>query len=154
MNEIKRIVLIVCGTACVAVGVVGIVLPLLPTTPFLLLAAVCYARSSTAFYDWLTTNRWCGDYIRNYREGRGITRRHKVFTLTLLWLTIGYTAGFAVSLWWVKLILLGIALAVTWHVASMRTLSPQPVSPPPNGRDSPKGCAVFQERLPKRKAAP
>ena len=119
MNRIKEIALISGGTACVALGVVGIFLPALPTTPFLLLAAFCYARSSKRFYNWLITNRWCGAYIRNYREGRGISRRHTVLTIALLWSTIGFTAGFAVALWWVKLILLGIALCVTAHVLKM-----------------------------------
>jgi len=122
MDKIKRIALIVCGTLCVAMGVVGIFLPLLPTTPFLLLAAVCYARSSRRFYHWLITNRWCGAYIRHYREGRGIPRQQKVLTLLLLWLTIGSTAGFAVSLWWVRLVLIGIAVAVTIHLLRIKTL--------------------------------
>jgi len=116
MNRIKKTALIGGGTACVALGVVGIFLPVIPTIPFLLLAAFCYARSSKRFYDWLITNRWCGAYIRNYREGRGISRQHTVLTIALLWSTIGYTAGFAVALWWVRLIFLGIALSVTAHV--------------------------------------
>ncbi|MFO7536232.1 MAG: YbaN family protein [Kiritimatiellia bacterium] len=125
MNSINRIALTSLGTACVATGVVGMFLPLLPTTPFLLLAAFCYARSSKKFYVCLTTNRWCGEYIRNYREGRGISRRHKVATLALLWLTIGYTAIIAISLWWVKLVLFGIAGAVTLHVTRIKTFPPK-----------------------------
>ena len=97
----------------------------LPTTPFLLLAAVCYARSSKRFYDWLMANRWCGAYIRNYREGRGITLRQKALTISLLWLTIGYTVWFVLSLWWVKLILLGVAGGVTFHLIRMKTLKPE-----------------------------
>ena len=100
-------------------------LPILPTTPFLLLAAYCYARSSEPFYDWLLTNRLFGEYLRNYRAGRGITLRHKVFTLALLWLTIGYSACIAVSIWWVRLMLFGIAIAVTIHVAMIKTLRKQ-----------------------------
>ncbi len=72
MNRIIRTLLIVCGTLCVGLAVVGIFVPILPTTPFLLLAAVCYARSSQRFLAWLLTNRWFGSYIKNYREGRGI----------------------------------------------------------------------------------
>jgi uncharacterized protein len=121
MKEITRILLIVFGTLFVALGVVGMFIPVLPTTPFLLLAAVCYARSSRRFYDWLMTNRWFGEYLRNYREGRGITLRHKVFALSLLWLTIIYAAWFVVSLWWVKLILLGIAAGVTLHLVKIKT---------------------------------
>jgi len=117
--------LIVCGTVCVGLGFVGIFLPVLPTTPFLLLAAACYARSSPRFYRWLLTNRWCGEYIRNYREGRGIPLRQKTLTILLLWLVIGYSALFVVSLWWVQLILAGIALGVTIHLVRIKTFRPE-----------------------------
>lgn len=130
MKKIQRIVLTVCGTLCVALGVVGMFLPILPTTPFLLLAAVCYSRSSTRFHNWLITNRWCGDYIRNYREGRGIPLQQKILTLMLLWLTIGSTAGLVVSPWWVKLVLLGIAVAVSIHLLRIKTFRPTPPSIP------------------------
>jgi uncharacterized membrane protein YbaN (DUF454 family) len=136
MNTIKRIALTACGTLCVALGGVGLFIPVLPTTPFLLLAAVCYARSSKRFYDWLLTNRWCGEYIRNYREGRGILLQQKILTIALLWLTMGSTAGFFVTLGWVRLILLGIGVAVTLHLVRIKTFTPTPpISPLPNGSD-------------------
>jgi uncharacterized membrane protein YbaN (DUF454 family) len=124
MKNLTRTILIVCGTLCVALGVLGIFLPVLPTTPFLLLAAYCYARSSGRFYEWLLNNRWCGAYIRNYRQGRGIPLKQKVFTISLLWLTIGSTAWFAISQWWLRLILLGIAIGVTIHLAKIRIYRP------------------------------
>jgi len=125
MKALTRTLLIVGGTLCVALGILGMFLPVLPTTPFLLLAAVCYGRSSKRFYDWLMTNRWCGAYIRSYREGRGITLRQKALTISLLWLTIGYTVWFVLSLWWVRLILLGVAGGVTFHLIRMKTLKPE-----------------------------
>jgi uncharacterized protein len=64
-----------------------------------------------------STNRWFGYYIRNYREGKGMTARNKAFTLTMLWLSIGLTAIFAVSALWLRLLLLGIASGVTFHLA-------------------------------------
>ena len=96
-------------------------LPVLPTTPFLLLAAICYARSSERFYHWLITNRWCGEYIRNYREGRGIPLKQKVLTILMLWLTIGSTASLAISQWWIRLILLGVAVGVTVYLVRIKT---------------------------------
>jgi hypothetical protein len=117
--------LIVGGSLCVALGVVGMFLPVLPTTPFLLLAAVCYARSSKRLYHGLITNRWFGEYIRNYREGRGISRSHKTAVLLLLWLTIGFSVVFGVQLWWVRLLLLGIAVGVTIHILKIRTFLPE-----------------------------
>jgi uncharacterized membrane protein YbaN (DUF454 family) len=125
MKSITRTLLIVSGTLCVVLGILGMFLPVLPTTPFLLLASFCYARSSKRFYNWLITNRWCGEYIRNYREGRGITLRHKVLTILLLWLMIGYAALFVLSLWWVKFILIGITVGVTLHLSRIRTFNPE-----------------------------
>ena len=125
LKEPIRTLLIVLGTLCVALGVLGMFLPLLPTTPFLLLAAVCYSRSSERFYRWLITNRWCGKYIRNYREGRGMPLRQKVLIILLLWLTIGSTAWLAVSQWWIRLTLLGIAIGVTIHLVRMKTYRPK-----------------------------
>jgi uncharacterized protein len=130
MASLKQIGLIVGGSVCVALGVVGIFVPMLPTTPFLLLAAVCYARSSKRLYHGLLTNRWFGEYIRNYREGRGITRSHKTAVLLLLWLTIGSSAVLAVNLWWVRILLFGIAAGVTLHVLKIRTFHPEDAPAP------------------------
>ena len=110
-----------CGTFCMALGVLGIFVPVLPTTPFLLLAAICYARSSERFYHWLLNNRWFGAYIKNYREGRGIPLREKTLALIALWLTIGFTTLTVVSVWWGQLILLGVAVGVTIHLVKTKT---------------------------------
>lgn len=110
------------GTMCVALGTLGIFLPLLPTTPFLLLAAVCYARSSPRLLHWLTHNRWFGSYIRNYREGRGMPLREKILTLALLWLTIAVTIVFFVSIVWVQIALIVIAGGVTVHLLRIKTM--------------------------------
>jgi len=117
-----RILLIIAGTLFVGLGILGIFIPVLPTTPFLLLAAVCYARSSQRFYHWLLYNRWFGSYIRNYLQKRGIPLRVKVLTIALLWITIGCSVAFAVELFVVRLILILIAIGVSIHVLLLRTL--------------------------------
>ena len=123
MNRTTRIILLVCGILCIVLSVVGMVLPVLPTTPFLLLASYLFARSSTRFNEWLLSNRLFGTYIRNYRAGRGITLAHKITAITFLWLTIAY-AIYAVPLWWVRLLLAVIALGVTLHLLRVRTYKP------------------------------
>ena len=112
--------LITCGTLCVGLGVLGIFLPLLPTTVFLLLAAACYARSSERFHRKLLNHRFLGAYIRNYRDGRGMAPREKAITIGLLWIGIGATMIWSVSAWWLRGVLLLIAVSVTVHVARLK----------------------------------
>ncbi|NQT31562.1 MAG: YbaN family protein [Deltaproteobacteria bacterium] len=118
-EKLKRQLLIIAGTLSLAVGIVGIAVPLLPTTPFLLLAAGCYLRSSQRFYNWLMANRWLGAYIRNYIEGRGIPLKVKIFIIALLWVTIGISI-WLVANWVVTVILLIVAAGVTLHIIFIR----------------------------------
>lgn len=117
-----RILLIIAGTFFVGLGIVGIFVPVLPTTPFLLLAAACYARSSQRFYGWLLNNKWFGNYIRNYLERKGVPLKIKLVTITLLWIAIGSSIAFAVQILVIRLILVLIAIGVSIHVLSIRTL--------------------------------
>jgi uncharacterized protein len=121
-EKIKQFVLITIGTVVVALGVLGIFLPILPTTPFLLLGAACYAKSSDRFYNLLLNNKYLGKYIRNYRELGGITLRSKIIALCMLWVAIGYSAIFAISRLIVRLVMISIALAVSYHILSMKTI--------------------------------
>lgn len=119
-KKLLQALLVTCGTLFVALGVVGIFLPLVPTTVFLLLAAACYARSSERFHQKLLNHRWLGAYIRNYRDGRGMTTRERTWTLVLLWIGIGATAIWSVHAWWLRTLLLVIAVSVTVHVARLK----------------------------------
>jgi hypothetical protein len=118
----SRWALILAGNFFLALGILGIFLPLLPTTPFLLLAAACYFRSSERFYIWLMNNKWLGNYIKNYREKKSIPLKIKVLTLSFLWLTIGYSVIFVVNIFLLRVILILVAIGVTIHVLSIRTL--------------------------------
>ncbi len=115
---------IVLGIVCVVLGVVGMFFPVLPTTPFLLLAAYFFVHSSPRFYDWLLTNRWFGSYIRNYREGKGIPLKQKILTIALLWLSIGYAIGWVIDSWWGKLLLAAIAIGVSVHLIKIKNYKP------------------------------
>ena len=81
------------GFVFVGIGGVGIVLPGLPTTPFLILAAACFARSSQRLYDKLLAHRMFGPLIRDYREGRGIPRRAKFLSLGMMWIFVASKRG-------------------------------------------------------------
>jgi uncharacterized membrane protein YbaN (DUF454 family) len=114
--------LIIAGTLFLGIGILGIFLPLLPATPFFLLAAACYARSSKRLYSWILTNRWFGSYIRNYREGKGISLKIKLLSISLLLVAIGYSAIFVVHGLFGRIILILIAIGVTIHILSIKTL--------------------------------
>ena len=101
---IKNLILIIIGSIFVILGTIGIFLPLLPTTPFLLLAAACYIKSSDKLYHWLLNHKLLGKFITNYIKYKAISIRSKVVSITLLWLTIGYSILFVVSLFFVKII--------------------------------------------------
>ena len=90
-SRMKKTILVICGILAVVLGIAGIFLPLLPTTPFLLVAAACYVRSSERLYKWLTTNRWTGSYIQTYQKGTGLPLRAKILTVAILWGTVGWS---------------------------------------------------------------
>ncbi|HEX9897032.1 MAG TPA: YbaN family protein [Dehalococcoidales bacterium] len=116
-----RLLLVIAGTVSVGLGILGIFLPVLPTTPFLLLAAACYARSSQKLYSWLLYNKWFGKYIRNYIQKKGIPLTIKVWTIGVLWLAIGTSAIFAVESLVIRVVLVVIAVCVTAHLLLVPT---------------------------------
>ncbi|HOT75635.1 MAG TPA: YbaN family protein [Candidatus Wallbacteria bacterium] len=122
LYPIKKYLLITAGLISTALAVIGIFLPLLPTTPFLLLAAACFVRSSDSLYHRLMTHRIFGEYIKNYTERRAIALKTKITALAFLWLTISYSAFFVIKIFYVKLALLVIAACVTWHILSFKTI--------------------------------
>jgi len=119
----RRGLLIGAGIVSVALAVLGAILPLLPTTVFLLIAAACFARSSSRLHGWLTGHRWLGGYLRSHRSGEGMALSSKLTTLAVLW------AGLALSavgtepgrIWWVRFILLGVGVGVTAHLLRLKT---------------------------------
>jgi uncharacterized membrane protein YbaN (DUF454 family) len=113
---------IIAGTFFLALGIIGVFLPLLPTTPFLLLSAACYFKGSKKMHDWLLNNRWFGSYIRNYREGKGVSAKMKTISIIVLWITIGYSTIFAVNILIMRIILVLIAIGVAIHVVRLPTL--------------------------------
>ena len=120
-KALKRRFLILSGTISAGLGIIGIFIPVLPTTPFLLLAAACYMRSSERFYRLLLNNRLFGAYISNYIKGKGIPLKIKMVTVLLLWTTIGITVTFGVQNIAIRIALVIIAIGVTAHISLIRT---------------------------------
>lgn len=111
----------VAGHIALGFGLLGVLLPLLPTTPLLLLAGFCYARGSERFYLWLMTNRYFGPYMRAWRDNRGIPLTVKVYVIVLLWFVMGATIVFVVPLWPVRVLLAVIAMGVTVLILQLPT---------------------------------
>ncbi|OLS13776.1 MAG: hypothetical protein RBG13Loki_2601 [Promethearchaeota archaeon CR_4] len=111
-----RILFFITGTLCVVIGTIGIGLPILPTTPFLLLAAVCYLRCSQGFHNWLINNKILGFYIRNYMEGKELPVRAKIVTISLLWVTILLSIFIIIQSLLVQILLIVIAITVSIHL--------------------------------------
>ena len=111
---------LVLGTLSLVLGIIGIFLPVLPTTPLLLLTAFCYYRGSERLYGWLMNHPQLGPYIKNFREHRMIPRRVKAYILTLLWSSLLFCAYILEPLW-LKCLMIGIAVGVTWHILSYRS---------------------------------
>lgn len=113
---------IVLGSISLGLGIIGIFVPVLPTTPFLLLTAFLYLKGSKKLYDKLMAHQKLGPYIKNFQEYKAIPLKTKVISITLLWITILFSAIFIVNVLWLKLFLIVIAIGVTIHILSFKTL--------------------------------
>ena len=121
-QRVIKALLLTAGTICLSLGAIGIFVPLLPATPFLLVAAACYMRSSERMYNWLLNNRWFGTYIKNYREGKGIPLKTKIIAISFLWAAILYSTIMVVDEVLVaQLVLLIIACVVSIHLVRIPT---------------------------------
>ena len=124
-NKALRVLLIIVGWLSVLLGVMGIFLPVLPTTPFLLLAAACFVRTSPKFYQWLVEHPKLGKYIVYYLEGKGIPLKAKVYTIVLMMMTMGMTAYF-VPVTAVRILLPLVGVLVALYIVRQPTLERLP----------------------------
>ncbi len=110
------------GSIFLFLGILGIFLPVLPTTPFLLLAAAFYFRGSYRLYSWLLNHKYLGTYIRAFREDKAIPLRAKILSMILMWSTIFYSVLFVVPWWWVNAFLLCLSSCISYYILSLKTL--------------------------------
>lgn len=96
-NPIIKVLLVLLGSLLIVIAAVGIIIPGLPTTIFLILAAACYIRSSQKLYNWLIKNKSFGPYLKDYREGKGIPKKAKLLAITMIILFIGYAIFFGLE---------------------------------------------------------
>ena len=115
----------IIGTLFLGIGVIGIIIPVLPTTPFLLLAAACYFRGSERLHRWLINNKIFGEFIRNYMAGKGIKTKQKITAIIFLWSVIILSIIFMVENLAIKGLLIFIAMVVGIHIATLQSAHAQ-----------------------------
>lgn len=121
-QPLLRSLVFACGWLSVVLGVAGIFLPVLPTTPFLLLAAACFIRTSPKFYRWLVEHPHLGKYLIYYLDGKGMPAKAKVYTLLLMWTTMLLTAFVLTDRTMLKILLPLIGLGVSIYILRLPTL--------------------------------
>ncbi len=122
LHSIKKYLLILLGSISLALGVTGVFIPVLPTTPFLLLASFCYLRSSKRMYTWMINHRIFGSYIYSYLTFKAIPKKTKIGTIIFLWSTLGISILMMTSLH-IRLFLIAVGAGVTIHLLTLKTLS-------------------------------
>ena len=113
---------IILGSISLALGIIGIFLPLLPTTPFLLLSAALWVKGSPKLYNWLLQHRHFGPYIRNFREHKAIPLRAKIISVSMVWITLLYCTFFVAENTWLRISFILLAAGISWHILSYRTM--------------------------------
>ena len=122
-SKARRTLYNVLGMVCVAVGIVGVFVPVLPTTGPVILASILFAKANPRMHAWLLSNRLLGPYLDNWHNKTGITMGHKIGTCAVLWAGLGVSMV-VVSAVWLRVLLAVVGVAVTWHVFSLRTRRP------------------------------
>ena len=117
-----KIGFVILGSISLGLGIIGIVLPILPTTPFLLLAATLYLHGSPKLYKWLIEQKYLGTYIRNFKEHQANPLRAKIISVSMVWITLLYCAFFTTEHIWLSLLFIALATGITWHILSYKTL--------------------------------
>ncbi|MYM62611.1 YbaN family protein [Pseudomaricurvus sp. HS19] len=120
-----RWVLIALGWTSLVLGIIGIFLPILPTTPFVILAAWCFSRSSQRFHDWLRNHRYFGLIVRSWEEGRGIPRHIRNRVLILLWFSL-FSSSLILRSGWIALLLMLVGTGVTLYLLRLPVLDQWP----------------------------
>lgn len=119
--ETKRLFFLSVGSTLLGIGVIGIIIPVLPTTPFILASAFFYGKSSKRLDNWISNSPYFGSYIENYKTKNGVPLNDKLTSIGFLWLTLVVSAFLFSNTWYIPLILIIVGMAVTLHIALIKT---------------------------------
>jgi len=123
-SDLLRWILICIGWISVAGGIIGIFLPLVPTIPFLLLAVVCFSKSSERFHGWLVEHKHLGPLVRDYLALGGVPLKAKMMAIGMVWISFPTTTFLFIEAFWLKVLLITMATAVTLYLLYLPTTSP------------------------------
>lgn len=123
ISKVKKGTYFIVGSISLIIGIIGLFLPVVPTTPLILLSAWCFFRSSSRFYEWVTSNERFGPTIKNYQEGRGITKATKIKAIIMMWLTISLSAYFYIRNYYIITLLYIISASVTIYLYKLPTIN-------------------------------
>ena len=130
--NLKKTLYIIIGGLALLLGFIGIFLPVLPTTPFALVAAACFARSSPKMYQWLVHSKYFGEFIEHYETRSGVSKQTKIKAIAFLWLALTCSTFF-ISFSWIWGLLFLVGSAVTIHISMIKTKWNKPTN---NGKTS------------------
>ncbi len=111
----------VLGLVSLALGVLGVFLPVVPTTPLLLLAAFLFLRGNIKLYNWLMNHPKLGPYITDFMTHKSIPLHVKIVSIALMWTSLLCCAIFVAQTWWLRAVFIAIAVGVTIHILSYKT---------------------------------
>ena len=124
-GSLKKVIYLIVGSISLIAGLVGVFLPVIPTTPFILLSAGCFFRSSDRLFQWVASNERFGPTIKNFHGGKGITKNTKIRAIVMMWLTITLSVYFYVSNMYIFAFLYIIAIGVSIYLYKLPTLKEQ-----------------------------
>jgi len=124
-GSLKKAIYLIVGSISLAAGLVGVFLPVIPTTPFILLSAGCFLRSSERLFHWVVSNETLGPTIQNYHEGKGITKNTKIRAIVMMWLTISLSVYFFITNTYLIALLYVIAIGVSVYLFKLPTVKEQ-----------------------------
>ena len=129
MKDLKKIILLITGFLFTALGIIGAVLPIMPSIPFFIIAAVCFSKSSVRFHNMLLNNKLIGPHVKNYHENNGIPLQAKAVLISGQWISIFVVSIFLVKNTLGRILLVIISVASTAYIASLKTLNDKPRIP-------------------------
>lgn len=121
-TSIGKQLLYFSGFLFLGLGILGVFIPLLPTTPFLLLAASVFMHTNKKIYVWMFNNRWFGKSFREYVKNKSVSRIVKISSLLVLWVTISYSIFFVVENMWIRFVLVLVLVGVSIHILKLKTI--------------------------------